>query len=90
MQLTHLPWTKTLKVCAKQRTDEDYHWWLNNHAVCVKEYFYDSAKSPCQHDSSKDPIYEGYKAVLDSKTTDETLVTQWLFPTMWNMSEIND
>ncbi|ESW14737.1 hypothetical protein PHAVU_007G013300 [Phaseolus vulgaris] len=48
----------------------------NSIQVCVKEYFYDSAKSPCQHDSSKDPIYEGYKAVLDSKTTDETLALQ--------------
>jgi hypothetical protein len=25
--------------------------------------------------SSEDPIYKGYKAVLDSKSTDETLVS---------------
>jgi len=48
----------------------------------VKEYFYDSAKSACEDDSSEDPIYEGYKAVLDSKASDETLVTQCLFPLM--------
>ncbi|XP_047179666.1 aluminum-activated malate transporter 12-like [Vigna umbellata] len=44
--------------------------------VCVREYFNDSEESTCQDDSSEDPIYKGYKAVLDSKTTDETLALQ--------------
>lgn len=50
-----------------------------NHAVCVMEYFYDSAKQASEDDSSEDPVYEGYKAVLDSKAKDETLVTQGPF-----------
>lgn len=29
--------------------------------------------------SSEDPIYKGYKAVLDSKSTDETLVSHLLY-----------
>ncbi|WVZ10624.1 hypothetical protein V8G54_015154 [Vigna mungo] len=41
--------------------------------VCVGEYFNDSEESTCQDDSSEDPIYKGYKAILDSKATDETL-----------------
>ena len=53
---------------------------LKNHAVCVREYFYDSATEATEDDdSSEDPIYEGYKAVLDSKANDETLVTQCYF-----------
>ena len=40
------------------------------------KYFYDSAKQATEDDSSEDPIYEGYKAVLDSKANDETLVSQ--------------
>ncbi|WVZ06271.1 hypothetical protein V8G54_019617 [Vigna mungo] len=50
--------------------------------VRVREYFNDSEESTCQDDSSEDPIYKGYKAFLDSKTTDETLVIQCLFPPM--------
>ncbi|RDX70476.1 Aluminum-activated malate transporter 12, partial [Mucuna pruriens] len=44
--------------------------------VCAVEYFYDSAKSATQDDSSEDLIYEGYKAILDSKASDETLALQ--------------
>ncbi|XP_028219700.1 aluminum-activated malate transporter 12-like [Glycine soja] len=48
----------------------------NSIQVCVMEYFYDSAKQATEDDSSEDPIYEGYKAVLDSKANDETLALQ--------------
>ncbi|XP_027364826.1 aluminum-activated malate transporter 12-like [Abrus precatorius] len=48
----------------------------NSIEVCVKEYFYDSEKQATQEDSSEDPIYQGYKAVLDSKANDETLALQ--------------
>ncbi|TKY50685.1 Aluminum-activated malate transporter 12 [Spatholobus suberectus] len=48
----------------------------NSIQVCVLEYFYDSAKPATQDASSEDPIYEGYKAVLDSKASDETLALQ--------------
>ncbi|KAH1140576.1 hypothetical protein GYH30_029455 [Glycine max] len=49
----------------------------NSIQVCVREYFYDSAKEATEDDdSSEDPIYEGYKAVLDSKANDETLALQ--------------
>jgi len=50
-----------------------------NHAVCITGYFYDSAKQATEGDSSENPIYEGYKAVLDSKVKDETLVTHGHF-----------
>ncbi|XP_027934065.1 aluminum-activated malate transporter 12-like [Vigna unguiculata] len=48
----------------------------NSIQVCVREYFNDSEESACQDDSSEDPIYKGYKTVLDSKTTDDTLALQ--------------
>ncbi|KAG6684385.1 hypothetical protein I3842_12G060100 [Carya illinoinensis] len=41
--------------------------------ACVKEYFSENNIEITEHESSEDPIYEGYKAVLDSKSTDETL-----------------
>ncbi|KAG4117167.1 hypothetical protein ERO13_D12G212100v2 [Gossypium hirsutum] len=41
--------------------------------ACVNEYFNDSELKENQEKSSEDPIYKGYKAVLDSKSTDETL-----------------
>ena len=44
------------------------------HAACVMEYFCDSKKQSTEEDSSVDPIYRGYKAVLDSKAIEETLV----------------
>ncbi|KAI3822142.1 hypothetical protein L1987_09724 [Smallanthus sonchifolius] len=39
--------------------------------ACVDDYFSD--REPCDK-AIEDPIYENYKAVLDSKSTDETLV----------------
>ncbi|KAI3687003.1 hypothetical protein L1987_80693 [Smallanthus sonchifolius] len=39
-------------------------------AACVDDYFSDS--EPCDK-AIEDPIYENYKAVLDSKSTNETL-----------------
>lgn len=48
---------------------------LKNHAACVMRYFNDSENQETQDDPSEDLIYKGYKAVLDSKTKDETLVT---------------
>lgn len=44
-------------------------------AACVDEYFYGQVDFSGDVKSSEDPIYKGYKAVLDSKTTDETLVS---------------
>ncbi|XP_022737548.1 aluminum-activated malate transporter 12-like [Durio zibethinus] len=41
--------------------------------ACVNEYFNGSEIKENQDKSSEDPIYKGYKAVLDSKSTDETL-----------------
>lgn len=46
-----------------------------NFAACVKEYFNENNIEINEDESSEDPIYEGYKAVLDSKSTDETLVS---------------
>ncbi|KAL7166897.1 hypothetical protein ACSBR2_037543 [Camellia fascicularis] len=40
---------------------------------CVKEYFREEEKEVTTDESSEDPIYKGYKAVLDSKSIDETL-----------------
>ncbi|XP_042050871.1 aluminum-activated malate transporter 12-like [Salvia splendens] len=39
--------------------------------ACVAEYF--SNEELVKKESPEDPIYKGYKAVLDSKSTDETL-----------------
>jgi hypothetical protein len=47
----------------------------NNDAVTVVDYFYDSEKQENEDDSSEDPIYKCYEAVLDSKAKDETLVS---------------
>ncbi|KAL3840747.1 hypothetical protein ACJIZ3_025338 [Penstemon smallii] len=41
--------------------------------ACVNEYFSNEAVSAAKDESLEDPIYKGYKAVLDSKSTDETL-----------------
>lgn len=41
--------------------------------VCVNEYFSDEDPDANTDKSLEDPIYKGYKAVLDSKSTDETL-----------------
>ncbi|MFQ6650891.1 hypothetical protein Gotur_022755 [Gossypium turneri] len=41
--------------------------------ACVNEYFNDPEINENQDKSSEDPIYKGYKAVLDSKSIDETL-----------------
>ncbi|KAI4358028.1 hypothetical protein L6164_001938 [Bauhinia variegata] len=48
---------------------------------CVMEYFYESDKKATQDDEEQeteeeDPIYNGYKAVLDSKANDEALAIQ--------------
>ncbi|PKI46895.1 hypothetical protein CRG98_032706 [Punica granatum] len=40
--------------------------------ACVNEYF-DAKLAERKDETSEDPIYKGYKAVLDSKSTDETL-----------------
>jgi hypothetical protein len=47
----------------------------NDDAVTVVDYFYDSEKQENEDDSSEDPIYKCYEAVLDSKAKDETLVS---------------
>ncbi|EEF42443.1 conserved hypothetical protein [Ricinus communis] len=41
--------------------------------ACVNEYFSDAEKKVTQDKLSEDPIYKGYKKVLDSKSQDETL-----------------
>ncbi|KAL3629676.1 Aluminum-activated malate transporter 12 [Castilleja foliolosa] len=41
--------------------------------ACVNEYFSSEETNTAKDNSSDDPIYKGYKAVLDSKSTDETL-----------------
>ncbi|KAK4557534.1 hypothetical protein RGQ29_007334 [Quercus rubra] len=41
--------------------------------ACVNEYFVDTDIEDTKNQSSEDPIYEGYKAVLDSKPKDEAL-----------------
>ncbi|KAK8998071.1 hypothetical protein V6N11_012603 [Hibiscus sabdariffa] len=41
--------------------------------ACVNEYFNDSEVKENQEKSEEDPIYNGYRAVLDSKSIDETL-----------------
>ena len=45
-----------------------------NFAACVNEYFVDTDIEDTKNQSSEDPIYEGYKTVLDSKPKDEALV----------------
>ncbi|KAI9089271.1 hypothetical protein K1719_029550 [Acacia pycnantha] len=45
----------------------------NSIEACVNEYFYGEMEASEDIKSSEDPIYKGYKAVLDSKFIDETL-----------------
>lgn len=59
---------------------------LQNDAACVNEYFDDSDTKEKQERSSEDPIYKGYKAVLDSKSTDETLVSSLLVSLMYYLN----
>ncbi|KAH9295448.1 hypothetical protein KI387_039036, partial [Taxus chinensis] len=42
---------------------------------CVSEYFDDHPHDNMIEDESEDPIYQGYKSVLDSKASDESLAT---------------
>jgi len=46
-----------------------------NTAACVNEYFNGEVEVSRDIKSSEGPIYKGYRAVLDSKSTDETLVS---------------
>ncbi|GER47375.1 aluminum-activated [Striga asiatica] len=41
--------------------------------ACVNEYFSNEEQKVDKDESSEDQIYKGYKSVLDSKSTDETL-----------------
>ncbi|KAI3446866.1 hypothetical protein Pfo_003531 [Paulownia fortunei] len=45
----------------------------NSIEACVNEYFSNEGPNAAKDKSSEDPIYKGYKAVLDSKSTDDTL-----------------
>ncbi|XP_075509838.1 aluminum-activated malate transporter 12-like [Primulina tabacum] len=45
----------------------------NSIEACVNEYFSNDTIDEDKEKSLEDPIYKGYKAVLDSKSTDETL-----------------
>lgn len=51
-----------------------------NCAACVDEYFNDPNLEETGNKSAEDPIYDGYKAVLDSKSIDETLVYEFSKP----------
>lgn len=44
----------------------------------MKEYFSEVEKE-APEDQSEDPIYKGYKNVLDSKPQDETLVSSYIY-----------
>lgn len=50
---------------------------IHSFSACVNEFFQNHDKeSPVREDkSSKDEIYKEYRAVLDSKSSDETLVS---------------
>ncbi|KAB5564206.1 hypothetical protein DKX38_004260 [Salix brachista] len=54
-------------------SNEDFLSLYRNLAACVDEYFSDVEKEMTREKSSEDPIDKGYKAVLDSKSQDETL-----------------
>lgn len=45
----------------------------NSIQACVNDYFTEAEPQTANGESLEDPIYKGYKAVLDSKSTDETL-----------------
>lgn len=52
--------------------------------ACVMRYFNDSESQETPDDPSEDLIYKGYKAVLDSKTKDETLALQASWEPRWS------
>lgn len=66
----------------------------SNIAACVNKYFDETDTEGKERSSLNDPIYKSYKAVLDSKSTDETLVIALcslynrnmiiIFPTYWH------
>ncbi|XP_058086347.1 aluminum-activated malate transporter 12-like [Magnolia sinica] len=41
--------------------------------ACVKDYFEEAEDESVRSNASKDPIYQAYRAVLDTKSNDETL-----------------
>lgn len=43
--------------------------------ACVNDYFNDAEVLVTKDNESEDPAYKGYKAVLDSKSIDESLVS---------------
>lgn len=44
-------------------------------AACVNGYFKDADIEAIREESSKDPVYKSYRVVLDSKSSDESLVS---------------
>ncbi|QCE08753.1 Aluminum-activated malate transporter [Vigna unguiculata] len=56
----------------------------NSVQACVVRYFNDSENQETQDDASDDLIYKGYKAVLDSKSKDETLALQASWEPRWS------
>ncbi|BAT93633.1 hypothetical protein VIGAN_08015200 [Vigna angularis var. angularis] len=56
----------------------------NSVQACVVRYFNDSENQETQEDASDDLIYKGYKAVLDSKSKDETLALQASWEPRWS------
>lgn len=52
---------------------------FKHHAACVNKYFNDEELDIEIEDTMEDPIYENYRAVLDSKSTDETLVSSLFY-----------
>lgn len=68
-------------VCLSQTIKEilNMEYNLFHLAGCVMEYFCEIKPAQAKDKAVEDPIYKGYKAVLDSKSTDETLVSFMLF-----------
>lgn len=45
------------------------------YSACVSGYFNNEAPDINEDEPEEYPVYLGYKAILDSKSTDETLVS---------------
>lgn len=48
---------------------------MHDFAACVNEYFSEAEIKETHDKTAEDPIYKGFKVVLDSKSIDETMVS---------------
>lgn len=61
-----------------------------DYSACVSGYFNNEAPHINEDEPEKDPVYLGYKAILDSKSADETMVSLFLIGACICSSNLTD